>query len=189
MHRFLKRLLTPLLLVVATAFFLVEEVLWRLAAVFALLGKLPVLHQLEEWITRLPPYGALAIFWPARNRVTTGEVTRTLLARRRTPGLGSQHDPRGQGAGDGPGGTHLSADALAVSHSSLVRLVRGKGAGVARGRLCTMAPNAHRAMDRAALASVAGAWTILGGAALGRHPSSNGRVALTQTVAGSRGAV
>lgn len=62
MRRFLKRLLTPILLVVASIFFLAEELLWRLAALFALLGKLPVFHQLELWIAALPPYGALAIF-------------------------------------------------------------------------------------------------------------------------------
>jgi hypothetical protein len=62
MRRTLKRLLTPLLLVIATVFFAVEEVLWRLAAVFALLGKLPVFRQIEQWIGRLPPYGALFIF-------------------------------------------------------------------------------------------------------------------------------
>jgi hypothetical protein len=62
MRRFLKRLVTPVLLVAATAFFLVEEALWRLAGVFALLGKLPVLRQLEQVIVSLPPYGALTIF-------------------------------------------------------------------------------------------------------------------------------
>ncbi|MBY0508210.1 MAG: hypothetical protein K2X03_30125 [Bryobacteraceae bacterium] len=62
MRRWLKRLLTPFLLVAATVFFLVEELLWRLAAVFALLGKLPVFREIEQWIGHLPPYGALAIF-------------------------------------------------------------------------------------------------------------------------------
>ena len=61
MRRFLKRSLTPILLVVASIFFLAEELLWRLAGLFTLLGKLPVFHQLELWITALPPYGALAI--------------------------------------------------------------------------------------------------------------------------------
>ena len=62
MRRLAKRLLTPILLIIATAFFLVEELLWRLAKVFALLGRLPVFHQLEQAIMALPPYGALAIF-------------------------------------------------------------------------------------------------------------------------------
>ncbi len=62
MRRFLKRLLTPILLVAATLFFVVEELLWRLAAIFAWLGKLPVFHQIEQWIAALPPAGALAIF-------------------------------------------------------------------------------------------------------------------------------
>ena len=62
MRRFLKRLLTPLLLTVATLFFLAEELLWRLAKVFALLGKLPVFRQLEVAISSLPPYGALVLF-------------------------------------------------------------------------------------------------------------------------------
>ncbi len=62
MRRVLKRLLTPILLLAATLFFAVEELLWRLAAVFALLGKLPVFHQLEQLISSLPPYAALAVF-------------------------------------------------------------------------------------------------------------------------------
>lgn len=62
MRRFLKRLLTPILLVAATLFFVVEELLWRLAAIFAWLGKLPVFHQIEQWIAALPPASALAIF-------------------------------------------------------------------------------------------------------------------------------
>jgi hypothetical protein len=39
-----------------------EELQWRLAAVYALLGRLPVFHQLENAFRRLPPYGALACF-------------------------------------------------------------------------------------------------------------------------------
>ncbi|MFN9297802.1 MAG: hypothetical protein ACK6DZ_08810 [Acidobacteriota bacterium] len=39
-----------------------EELQWRLAPVYALLGRLPILHQLETAVTRLPPYGALACF-------------------------------------------------------------------------------------------------------------------------------
>ncbi len=62
MRRWAKRLITPVLLAIAALFFLVEELLWRLARIFALLGKLPVFHQLEQLISALPPYGALAIF-------------------------------------------------------------------------------------------------------------------------------
>lgn len=36
-----------------------EELQWRLSALFALIGKLPVLHQLENAIRRIPRYGAL----------------------------------------------------------------------------------------------------------------------------------
>jgi len=61
MRRWAKRLLTPVLLAIATLFFVAEELLWRLAKIFALLGKLPLFHQLEQLISALPPYGALAI--------------------------------------------------------------------------------------------------------------------------------
>ena len=62
MQRSLRRMLSwPLLAMLAIAL-AYEEVQWRLSAVFALLGKLPVLHQLENWARRLPPYGALALF-------------------------------------------------------------------------------------------------------------------------------
>lgn len=62
MRRSIKRLLTPPLLLAAALFFLIEGLLWRLAALYALLGKLPVFHQLESWISSLPPYGALFLF-------------------------------------------------------------------------------------------------------------------------------
>ena len=62
MRRWIKRLLTPPLLLAAALFFLIEGLLWRLAALYALLGKLPVFHQLESWISSLPPYGALFLF-------------------------------------------------------------------------------------------------------------------------------
>jgi hypothetical protein len=39
-----------------------EELQWRLSFVFKLLGRLPVVHQMEAWASGLPPYGALALF-------------------------------------------------------------------------------------------------------------------------------
>lgn len=39
-----------------------EEALWRLAAVLALLGKFAVFRSMEEWLRGLPPWGALAMF-------------------------------------------------------------------------------------------------------------------------------
>lgn len=62
MRRWIKRLLTPLLLLLAALFFLVEGALWRLAAFYAWLGKLPVLRRIEQGIGKLPPYGALVTF-------------------------------------------------------------------------------------------------------------------------------
>lgn len=62
LRRWTKRLLTPPLLLLAALFFLIEGALWRLAACYAWLGKLPVFRQLEGGLTRLPPYGALAVF-------------------------------------------------------------------------------------------------------------------------------
>lgn len=62
MRRWLKRLVTPPLLLVAALFFLVEGALWRLAACWAWIGKLPVLRRVERAIAGLPPYGALLIF-------------------------------------------------------------------------------------------------------------------------------
>jgi hypothetical protein len=62
MRRWAKRLLTPPLFLLAALFFLVEGALWRLAGLYAWLGRLPVLRQLERGIAGLPPYGALAVF-------------------------------------------------------------------------------------------------------------------------------
>ena len=63
MRRFLKRLLTPVLLVVASLFFLVEELLWRLAGIFAL----PALALL--------PIKLLALYWLAGGHPALGVGT------------------------------------------------------------------------------------------------------------------
>jgi len=54
--------LTPPLLLAAALFFLAEGLLWRLAGVYAWLGRLPVFRTLEARIRTLPPYAALALF-------------------------------------------------------------------------------------------------------------------------------
>jgi len=61
-RRILKRAITYPLLAVAGVALLVEEALWRLSAVVALLGKLPVFRTLEAWVRGVPPWGALALF-------------------------------------------------------------------------------------------------------------------------------
>lgn len=41
----------------------IEEVLWETAkTVMAALGRLPLIRTLEAWVSRLPPYGAAAVF-------------------------------------------------------------------------------------------------------------------------------
>lgn len=62
MRRFAKRIVTYPLLLLAGAVLLVEEALWRLSAVLALLGKLPVFRALEAWLRGVPPVAALALF-------------------------------------------------------------------------------------------------------------------------------
>jgi hypothetical protein len=61
-RRILKRLLTYPLLILAGVILVVEEALWRLSGVLALLGKLPVFRAIEAWMRGLPPFGALALF-------------------------------------------------------------------------------------------------------------------------------
>jgi len=61
-RRFFKRLITYPLLIIAGVVLLLEEALWRLSAVVALLGKLPVFRALETWLRGVPPLGALALF-------------------------------------------------------------------------------------------------------------------------------
>jgi hypothetical protein len=61
LFRFLKRTMTPVLLGLAAILIAAEELLWQLAKIYAILGKLPVFRTIEVWIQRLPPYGALAI--------------------------------------------------------------------------------------------------------------------------------
>jgi hypothetical protein len=47
---------------VAGIVLLVEEALWRLSGLLALLGKLPVFRAIEAWVRQVPPWGALALF-------------------------------------------------------------------------------------------------------------------------------
>lgn len=62
LKRLLKRIITPPLFVAVSAVLVVEEVLWRLSAILAWLGKFPVFRQIEGFIASLPPYPALACF-------------------------------------------------------------------------------------------------------------------------------
>lgn len=62
MRRILKRLITYPLLVLAGVVLAVEEALWRLSGVLALLGKLPLFRALEDWLRAAPPMAAMALF-------------------------------------------------------------------------------------------------------------------------------
>lgn len=63
MRAFLKSLLTPPLMALAALLMFVEEVIWEGAKrLMAVLGKLPVIRNIEAWIARLPPYGAAVFF-------------------------------------------------------------------------------------------------------------------------------
>ncbi len=61
-RRYLKRLITYPLLLLAGVVLLVEEALWRLSAVLAFIGKLPVLRAIEAAVRGVSPYSALALF-------------------------------------------------------------------------------------------------------------------------------
>ncbi len=59
----LRRALTPVLVVLAALWMLLEEFLWvRLGALVARIAHLPAIARLEARIARLPPYGAMALF-------------------------------------------------------------------------------------------------------------------------------
>src|SRR5436853_5134769 len=61
--RRLKRLLAAPFVVLAAIIILLEDWLWDdLARLAAAIGRLPVFHQIEILITKLPPYGALLLF-------------------------------------------------------------------------------------------------------------------------------
>ncbi len=63
MRAFLKSILTPPLMALAALLMFIEEVLWESAKrLMAVLGRLPLIHRIEGWISRLPPYGAAAVF-------------------------------------------------------------------------------------------------------------------------------
>jgi hypothetical protein len=62
LRRLSKRVITYPLLLLAGIVLLVEEALWRLSGLLALLGKLPVFRAIEAWVRHVPPWGALALF-------------------------------------------------------------------------------------------------------------------------------
>jgi hypothetical protein len=61
--RMVKRLLAAPFVVLATILILMEDWLWDdLARLAAAIGRLPIFRQLETFIIKLPPYGALVFF-------------------------------------------------------------------------------------------------------------------------------
>jgi hypothetical protein len=63
MRRLLNSIVTPPLMFVAALLLFIEEVLWELAKrLMAQIGRLPLVHALEAWIARLPPWGAATVF-------------------------------------------------------------------------------------------------------------------------------
>lgn len=63
MRRWLNRILTPPLMLIAALLLFIEEVLWEIAKrLMAQLGRLPLIRSLEAAVVRLPPYGAAAVF-------------------------------------------------------------------------------------------------------------------------------
>jgi hypothetical protein len=61
--KFLKRLLAAPFVLLAALIILLEDWLWDdLARLAAAIGRLPILHSIEIFITRLPPYAALIFF-------------------------------------------------------------------------------------------------------------------------------
>jgi len=62
-RRFLKRLLSPFLVVLAALFLFVEEWLWvHLQTAMAWVGRLPGIRGMEKRIAGLPPYPAMVLF-------------------------------------------------------------------------------------------------------------------------------
>jgi len=62
-RRFLTRVLTPPMIVLAALFMFLEEWIWdHLAAFMAWVARAPVLRWLESRIAALPPYPAIALF-------------------------------------------------------------------------------------------------------------------------------
>lgn len=58
-----KKLLAAPFVFIGVIVILIEDWLWDdLARIAAAIGRLPVFHQIESLIIRLPPYGALAMF-------------------------------------------------------------------------------------------------------------------------------
>ena len=61
--RFFKRLLAAPFVLLAVIIILLEDWLWDdLARLAAAIGRLPIFHQIESFIIKLPPYAALVFF-------------------------------------------------------------------------------------------------------------------------------
>lgn len=64
LRRSFRRILTPPMVVLAALFLFVEEWLWvRMAAAMAWVGRLPVIHKLEQRMAGLPAWAAVACFF------------------------------------------------------------------------------------------------------------------------------
>lgn len=64
LRRSIRRVLTPPMVVLAALFLFIEEWLWvRMTAAMAWVGRLPLIHALEERMARLPAWAALASFF------------------------------------------------------------------------------------------------------------------------------
>ena len=62
-RRFLKKLLTPPMIVIAALIMFFEEWLWgKLTSFMEWIARLPALRGLETRIAALPPYPAMAVF-------------------------------------------------------------------------------------------------------------------------------
>ena len=63
MRALLNSLVTPPLMALAALLMFIEEVLWESAKrLMAALGRLPLIHAIENRISALPPYGAAVMF-------------------------------------------------------------------------------------------------------------------------------
>jgi hypothetical protein len=118
MKNLLKRLLAAPFVFVAAIIILLEDWLWDdLQRLAAAIGRLPIFHQIESFITGLPPYGALAMFATPSLLLVPVKLAALYFIAHGQPMLGFLTAVAAKVAG-----TALVARIYALTHPNLLRI-------------------------------------------------------------------
>ncbi|MGE0132356.1 MAG: hypothetical protein AB7U82_30100 [Blastocatellales bacterium] len=118
MKNLLKRLLAAPFVFIAAIIILLEDWLWDdLQRLAAAIGRLPIFHQTESFITGLPPYGALVMFGTPSLLLIPVKLAALYFIAHGQPAMGFLVAVAAKVAG-----TALVARIYALTHPNLLRI-------------------------------------------------------------------